>query len=225
MTSRSRISASKRTEKAGAIRSCRFPCRFYLVECTAGLAQELRWIRRPSSFKRQRPGPSQLRGRAVLALTCSRPPGKNDQAPAAMGLLHESKRRQVGVPDRPELRPPARTCWPASKSTFKGEVKGEEYTVVAQASSTSSAELSKARRLEGGIDLRVLSRPAARRAVSQSICAGRHQATDFRSTRHSTVDELVAAVAAGQCARHSPARSNGVNDLPNDENKRFRCRL
>ena len=62
------------------------------------------------------------------------------------------------------------------KSTFKGEVVGEEYTVW-PSQLDFSAELTKAQELQGRVDLRFLSR-RGRRPVPQPVCPGRHQGAD-----------------------------------------------
>ena len=70
-------------------------------------------------------GPSQLAGELCSPYVFSTS-WKNDQTPAAVGPLHEPEGRQDGLPDRARIMPPARTCWPACKTTFKGQIVGQE---------------------------------------------------------------------------------------------------
>ena len=85
------------------------------------------------------------------------------------------------------------------KSTFKGEVMGEEYTVW-PSQLDFSAELPKARNSKAKSIFVFIRGPLA--SSPQSICAGRHQGADaalygFHHRR------IVAAAAEGQCGRRS----------------------
>ena len=93
------------------------------------------------------------------------------------------------------------------KSTFKGEVVGEEYTVW-PSQLDFSAELSQGAQLEGRVDLRVLS-GCRRRPVPQPIYPGRDQGSRSRST-----PRLPSTNCRCRCRRKMrsafPARRNGL---------------
>ena len=103
------------------------------------------------------------------------------------------------------------------KSTFKGQVLGEEYTVW-PSQLDFSAELSKARASKRRVDLRVLS-GCGRRAVPQSICAGRPEEQIPLYTAF-TIDESSLPLQK-ENALGVPGAQEWVNDLPNEQNKNF----
>ena len=149
-------------------------------------------------------GPIAARRRIVLALRvldllAERPDAGGD------GPLHEPEGRQVGVPDRPELRRRQGHAG-GRQEHVQGRGAGRGIHGVAEPARFLGRTLQGAR-LEGGIDLRVLS-GRGRRAVPQSVCAGRHQAADaalYGVYRR----RVVAAAAEGQRASAFPVRRNG----------------
>ena len=152
-------------------------------------------------------GPSQLAGELCSPYVFSTS-WQNDQTPQAMGLYMNQK----GVKSVFLIGPnyaAGKDMLAGVKSTFKGQVVGEEYTVW-PSQLDFSAELTKARDSGRGIDLRVLS-GRGRRAVPQSICAGRHQGADAALHRlHHR--RIVAAAAEGQRDRRS--RRAGMGQRP-----------
>ena len=91
----------QKTEKLVAVRQGRFHRRLYLVERAAGLAQDRGRLADLPDLGQCRAVAD--RRRTVLAvrlldLLAERPDAAGD------GRLHEPEGRQVGVPDRPELR-------------------------------------------------------------------------------------------------------------------------
>jgi branched-chain amino acid transport system substrate-binding protein len=137
-------------------------------------------------------GPSQLAGDLCSPFVFSTS-WQNDQTPAAMGLYMNQK----GVKSVFLIGPnyaAGRDMLAGVKSTFKGEVVGEEYTVW-PSQLDFSAELSK----------------RCRRPVPQSICPGRASETDaaLHGVHHR---RIVAALAEGQCARR--ARRAGMGERP-----------
>ena len=188
--------------EAGAVRSGRLHRRLYLVERAAGLAQDRgRFADLPD---RANAGPSQLAGELCSPYVFSTS-WQNDQTPAAMGLYMNQK----GVKSVFLIGPnyaAGRDMLAGVKSTFKGEVLGEEYTVW-PSQLDFSAELSKARASKAEVDLRVLS-GSCRRAVPQSICAGRAQAAD--AALHGLHHRRIVAAACRRTMRSAfPARRNG----------------
>ena len=142
-------------------------------------------------------GPSQLAGELCSPYVFSTS-WQNDQTPEAMGLYMNQKGIKSVFLIGPNYAA-GKDMLAGVKSTFKGQVVGEEYTVW-----PSQLDFSA----EGGRDLRVLSR-RRRRPVPQSICTGRAQAAD--SALHGVHHRrIVAAAAEGECARHS--RRAGVGE-------------
>ena len=152
-------------------------------------------------------GPSQLAGELCSPYVFSTS-WQNDQTPQAMGLYMNQK----GVKSVFLIGPnyaAGKDMLAGVKSTFKGQVVGEEYTVWP----TPARLLGRAdqgAQLRRRVDLRVLS-GRGRRAVPQSICAGRHQGQDAALHRlhHRRV---VAAAAEGQ--RDRRARRAGMGQRP-----------
>ena len=143
-------------------------------------------------------GPSQLAGELCSPYVFSTS-WQNDQTPQAMGIYMNQK----GVKSVFLIGPnyaAGKDMLAGVKSTFKGQVVGEEYTVW-PSQLDFSAELTKAQELQGRVDLRVLS-GRCRRAVPQSVCAGRHQGADpaLYGVHHR---RIVAAAAEGKRARRS----------------------
>jgi len=114
----------------------------------------------------------------------------------------------------------ARTMPPAGhlagvKSTFKGQVLGEEYTVW-PSQLDFSAELTKARNSKG-IDLRFY--PGAAASVPQPICAGPASKRRSRSYTAFTIDELSLPLQKDKRARRSRRAGVGQRSA-NDQNKK-----
>ena len=103
------------------------------------------------------------------------------------------------------------------KSTFKGEVKGEEYTVW-PSQLDFSAELSKAR--ASGAELIFVFYPGAAgvQFLNQYAQAGLKQQMPLYTAF--TVDELSLPLQKDN-AIGVPGAQEWVNDLPNDQNKKF----
>ena len=170
--------------------------RLYLVERAAGLAQDRgRFADLPDQRQCRTVA---TRRRAVLALcvldVLAERPDAGGRRP-----LHEPEERQVGIPDRPEL---CRRQGHAGRREEHLQGPGARRGIhrVAEPARLLGGTLQGAR-VEGGVDLRVLS-GRGRRAVPQSVCAGRHQAADSALHRlHHR--RIVAAVAEGERARRS----------------------
>jgi branched-chain amino acid transport system substrate-binding protein len=111
--------------------------------------------------------------------------------------------------------PPARTCWRASRPRSKAGWWGEEYTVW-PSQLDFSAELSKAR-LEGGGGLRVPG-AAGVQFLNQYVQAGIKQQIPLYTAF--TIDELSLPFQR-ENALGIPGAQEWVNDLPNEQNKRF----
>ena len=143
-------------------------------------------------------GPSQVAGELCSPYVFSTS-WQNDQTPQAMGEYMNQK----GVKSVFLIGPnyaAGKDMLAGVKSTFKGEIKGEEYTVW-PSQLDFSAELSKARASGAAVDLRVLS-GCRRRPVPQPVCAGRPEGADaaLHGVHHR---RIVAAAAEGECARRS----------------------
>jgi branched-chain amino acid transport system substrate-binding protein len=103
------------------------------------------------------------------------------------------------------------------KSTFKGEVKGEEYTVW-PTQLDFSAELSKAR-ASGAESIFVFYPGAAGvQFLNQYVQAGLKQQMPLYTVF--TIDELSLPLQKDN-ALGVPGAQQWVNDLPNDQNKKF----
>ena len=149
-------------------------------------------------------GPSQLAGELCSPYVFSTS-WQNDQTPQAMGHYMNQK----GVKSVFLIGPnyaAGKDMLAGVKSTFKGEVVGEEYTVW-PSQLDFSAELTKAKNSKAEVDLRVLS-GRCRRAVPQPICPGRHQGADaaLYGVHHR---RIVAAAAEGKRARRSRRAAMG----------------
>src|SRR6201998_1023349 len=106
---------------------------------------------------------------------------------------------------------------PGWKSTFKGEVKGEEYTVW-PSQLDFSAELSKAR-ASGAESIFVFYPGAAGvQFLNQYVQAGLKSQIPLYTAF--TIDETTLP-RQGDNALGVPGAQQWVNDLPNEANKRF----
>ena len=160
-------------------------------------------------------GPSQLAGELCSPYVFSTS-WQNDQTPQAMGLYMNQK----GVKSVFLIGPnyaAGKDMLAGVKSTFKGEVKGEEYTVW-PSQLDFSAELSKAR-ASGAESIFVFYPGAAGvQFLNQYVQAGIKQQIPLYTAF--TIDELSLPLQK-ENALGVPGAQEWVNDLPNDENKRF----
>src|SRR6266550_7853140 len=141
---------------------------------------------------------------------------QNDQTPAAVGLYMNQK----GVKSVFLIGPnyaAGKDMLAGVKSTFKGEVKGEEYTVW-PSQLDFSAELSKAR-ASGAESIFVFYPGAAGvQFLNQYAQAGIKEQMPLYTAF--TIDELSLPLQK-ENALGIPGAQEWVNDLPNDENKKF----
>jgi len=160
-------------------------------------------------------GPSQLAGELCSPYVFSTS-WQNDQTPQAMGLYMNQK----GVKSVFLIGPnyaAGKDMLAGLKSTFKGEVKGEEYTVW-PSQLDFSAELSKAR-ASGAESIFVFYPGAAGvQFLNQYAQAGLKSTMPLYTAF--TVDELSLPLQK-ENALGVPGAQEWVNDLPNEQNKRF----
>jgi branched-chain amino acid transport system substrate-binding protein len=160
-------------------------------------------------------GPSQLAGDLCSPFVFSTS-WQNDQTPAAMGLYMNQK----GVKSVFLIGPnyaAGKDMLAGVKSTFKGEIKGEEYTVW-PSQLDFSAELSKAR-ASGAASIFVFYPGAAGvQFLNQYAQAGLKEQMPLYTAF--TVDELSLPLQKDN-AIGVPGAQEWVNDLPNEQNKKF----
>ena len=160
-------------------------------------------------------GPSQLAGELCSPYVFSTS-WQNDQTPQAMGLYMNQK----GIKSLFLIGPnyaAGKDMLAGVKSTFKGEIKGEEYTVW-PSQLDFSAELSKAR-ASGAESIFVFYPGAAGvQFLNQYVQAGLKQQIPLYTAF--TIDELSLPLQK-ENALGIPGAQEWVNDLPNDENKKF----
>ena len=160
-------------------------------------------------------GPSQLAGDLCSPYVFSTS-WQNDQTPAAMGLYMNQK----GVKSVYLIGPnyaAGKDMLAGVKSTFKGEVKGEEYTVW-PSQLDFSAELSKAR-ASGAASIFVFYPGAAGvQFLNQYAQAGLKEQMPLYTAF--TIDELSLPLQK-ENAIGVPGAQEWVNDLPNEQNKKF----
>ena len=160
-------------------------------------------------------GPSQLAGELCSPYVFSTS-WQNDQTPAAMGLYMNQK----GVKSVFLIGPnyaAGKDMLAGVKSTFKGEVKGEEYTVW-PSQLDFSAELSKAR-ASGAESIFVFYPGAAGvQFLNQYAQAGLKAQMPLYTAF--TIDELSLPLQKDN-ALGVPGAQEWVNDLPNAQNKQF----
>ena len=160
-------------------------------------------------------GPSQLAGDLCSPYVFSTS-WQNDQTPAAMGLYMNQK----GVKSVFLIGPnyaAGKDMLAGVKSTFKGEVLGEEYTVW-PSQLDFSAELSKARASKAESIFVFYPGAAGVQFLNQYVQAGIKQQMPLYTAF--TIDELSLPLQRDN-ALGVPGAQEWVNDLPNDENKRF----
>jgi branched-chain amino acid transport system substrate-binding protein len=141
---------------------------------------------------------------------------QNDQTPQAMGLYMNQK----GVKSVFLIGPnyaAGKDMLAGVKSTFKGEVLGEEYTVW-PSQLDFSAELSKARASKAESIFVFYPGAAGVQFLNQYAQAGIKQQIPLYTAF--TIDELSLPLQK-ENALGVPGAQEWVNDLPNEENKRF----
>src|SRR6202011_922907 len=160
-------------------------------------------------------GPSQLAGELCSPYVFSTS-WQNDQTPQAMGEYMNQK----GVKSVFLIGPnyaAGKDMLAGVKSTFKGEIKGEEYTVW-PSQLDFSAELSKAR-ASGAASIFVFYPGAAGvQFLNQYAQAGLKEQMPLYTAF--TVDELSLPLQK-ENALGVPGAQEWVNDLPNEQNKKF----
>src|SRR6187397_15310 len=160
-------------------------------------------------------GPSQLAGELCSPYVFSTS-WQNDQTPQAMGLYMNQKDVKSVFLIGPNYAA-GKDMLAGLKSTFKGEVKGEEYTVW-PSQLDFSAELSKAR-ASGAESIFVFYPGAAGvQFLNQYSQAGLKSTMPLYTAF--TVDELSLPLQK-ENALGVPGAQEWVNDLPNEQNKRF----
>jgi branched-chain amino acid transport system substrate-binding protein len=160
-------------------------------------------------------GPSQLAGELCSPYVFSTS-WQNDQTPQAMGEYMNQK----GVKSVFLIGPnyaAGKDMLAGVKSTFKGEIKGEEYTVW-PSQLDFSAELSKAR-ASGAASVFVFYPVAAGvQFLNQYTQAGLKAQMPLYTAF--TIDETTLPLQK-ENALGVPGAQEWVNDLPNDQNKQF----
>jgi len=160
-------------------------------------------------------GPSQLAGELCSPYVFSTS-WQNDQTPAAMGLYMNQK----GVKSVFLIGPnyaSGKDMLAGVKSTFKGEVVGEEYTVW-PSQLDFSAELTKARNSKAQSIFVFYPGAAGVQFLNQYAQAGIKEQMPLYTAF--TVDELSLPLQKDN-AIGVPGAQEWVNDLPNEQNKKF----
>jgi branched-chain amino acid transport system substrate-binding protein len=160
-------------------------------------------------------GPSQLAGELCSPYVFSTS-WQNDQTPQAMGLYMNQK----GVKSVFLIGPnyaAGKDMLAGVKSTFKGEVVGEEYTVW-PSQLDFSAELTKARNSKAEAVFVFYPGPAGVQFLNQYAQAGLKQQIPLYTAF--TIDELSLPLQKDN-ALGVPGAQEWVNDLANEQNKKF----
>ena len=160
-------------------------------------------------------GPSQLAGELCSPYVFSTS-WQNDQTPQAMGTYMNQK----GVKSVFLIGPnyaAGKDMMAGLKSTFKGEIKGEEYTVW-PSQLDFSAELTKARNSGAEAVFAFYPGAAGVQFLNQYTQAGLKPQIPLYTGF--TIDELSLPLQK-ENALGVPGAQEWVNDLPNAENKRF----
>src|ERR1700754_3154984 len=160
-------------------------------------------------------GPSQLAGELCSPYVFSTS-WQNDQTPQALGLYMNQK----GVKSVFLIGPnyaAGKDMLAGVKSTFKGQVLGEEYTVW-PSQLDFSAELSKARASNAESIFVFYPGAAGVQFLNQYAQAGIKQQIPLYTAF--TVDELSLPLQK-ENAIGVPGAQEWVNDLPNEQNKKF----
>jgi branched-chain amino acid transport system substrate-binding protein len=160
-------------------------------------------------------GPSQLAGELCSPYVFSTS-WQNDQTPQAMGEYMNQK----GVKSVFLIGPnyaAGKDMLAGVKSTFKGEIKGEEYTVW-PSQLDFSAELSKARASKAESIFVFYPGAAGVQFLNQYAQAGLKQQMPLYTAF--TIDETTLPLQKDN-ALGVPGAQEWVNDLPNEQNKQF----
>jgi branched-chain amino acid transport system substrate-binding protein len=160
-------------------------------------------------------GPSQLAGELCSPYVFSTS-WQNDQTPQAMGLYMNQKGIKSVFLIGPNYAA-GKDMLAGVKSTFKGQVIGEEYTVW-PSQLDFSAELSKARNAKADAIFVFYPGAAGVQFLNQYVQAGLKGQIPLYTAF--TIDELSLPLQK-ENALGVPGAQQWVNDLPNDENKRF----
>src|SRR6202166_782151 len=160
-------------------------------------------------------GPSQLAGELCSPYVFSTS-WQNDQTPQAMGLYMNQKGVKTVFLIGPNYAA-GKDILAGVKSTFKGEVKGEEYTVW-PSQLDFSAELSKARASKAESIFVFYPGAAGVQFLNQYVQAGLKQQIPLYTAF--TIDELSLPLQKDN-AIGVPGAQEWVNDLPNEQNKKF----
>jgi branched-chain amino acid transport system substrate-binding protein len=160
-------------------------------------------------------GPSQLAGELCSPYVFSTS-WQNDQTPAAMGLYMNQK----GVKSVYLIGPnyaAGKDMLAGLKSTFKGQVLGEDYTVW-PSQLDFSAELSKARASKAESIFVFYPGAAGVQFLNQYVQAGLKPQIPLYTAF--TIDELSLPLQKDN-AIGVPGAQEWVNDLPNEQNRKF----
>src|SRR5579872_34441 len=160
-------------------------------------------------------GPSQLAGELCSPYVFSTS-WQNDQTPEAVGLYMN----QRGVKSVFLIGPnyaAGKDMLAGVKSTFKGQVVGEEYTVW-PSQLDFSAELTKARNSKAESIFVFYPGAAGVQFLNQYVQAGLKQQIPLYTAF--TIDELSLPLQKDN-AIGVPGAQEWVNDLPNEQNKKF----
>jgi branched-chain amino acid transport system substrate-binding protein len=160
-------------------------------------------------------GPSQLAGELCSPYVFSTS-WQNDQTPAAMGLYMNQK----GVISAFLIGPnyaAGKDMLAGVKSTFKGQVVGEEYTVW-PSQLDFSAELTKARNSKADAIFVFYPGAAGVQFLNQYVQSGLKGQIPLYTAF--TIDETTLPLQKDN-AVGVPGAQQWVNDLPNEQNKRF----
>ena len=160
-------------------------------------------------------GPSQLAGELCAPYVFSTS-WQNDQTPQAMGLYMNQKGVKSAFLIGPNYAA-GKDMLAGVKSTFKGEVVGEEYTVW-PTQLDFSAELTKARNSKAESIFVFYPGAAGVQFLNQYAQAGIKQQMPLYTAF--TVDELSLPLQKDN-ALGVPGAQEWVNDLPNEQNKKF----
>src|SRR5256884_9476916 len=160
-------------------------------------------------------GPSQLAGELCSPYVFSTS-WQNDQTPEAMGLYMNQKGIKSVFLIGPNYAA-GKDMLAGVKSTFKGQVVGEEYTVW-PSQLDFSAELSRARASKADAIFVFYPGAAGVQFLNQYVQAGLKQQIPLYTAF--PIDELSLPLQK-ENALGIPGAQEWVNDLPNEENKRF----
>ena len=160
-------------------------------------------------------GPSQLAGELCAPYVFSTS-WQNDQTPQAMGLYMNQKGVKSAFLIGPNYAA-GKDMLAGVKSTFKGEVVGEEYTVW-PSQLDFSAELTKARNSKAQSIFVFYPGASGVQFLNQYVQAGLKQQIPLYTAF--TIDELSLPLQKDN-ALGVPGAQEWVNDLPNEQNKKF----